>query len=208
MAPEAAPGRANPARGIALIATAVILGLFILRQGFTTIDSADASGGALGTVQQDDEAPDESGQPEGEGNQGQGNGGGGGGGNGDGNEQQEPQVRPPSDLTVQVANTTGVSGAACNWSSDVAGSGYQTTEPRQASGDARTTSAVVHRQGLAAEGQELATAVGVSGDAVTVLEGQPPADIEGVSLMGDDVQLLLLLGEDLAGPVDGVACPE
>src|SRR5262245_61348127 len=109
MVPDRTQARANPARGLALIATAVIVGIFLLRNGFGDQGIPD-----IGT---DDPAVTEA------------------GGNGTGAEGStettaapQPDQKEPSEVIVRVANAAGVNGAAGEWTTTISDAGYQVVE--------------------------------------------------------------------------------
>src|SRR5690606_14397230 len=105
----------SPARGMLLVAVAVIVGVFVLRALDDTgagpaVDVADDA-----TEQTGSPPPEEGGEqpPAGE-------------------QEEQPAPRPPQEITVLVANASGVSGAAAAQTEAIAGGGYQTVEPTNA----------------------------------------------------------------------------
>lgn len=189
MASEDPPARANPARGLALIATALILGIFVLRQGFDTTD--DLAAGAADTgEEEEEEAPPDEGDDEAA---------------ADEQEEAPPEPRSPDQLTVRVANTAGVAGAAAEWTDNIKTNGYKTTDATNAEDPDPATTAIVYADGLEAEATALAEALGDPGQ----IQLRPQADAgeltstNGEPLMGEDVQLVVLLGQDLASQAGG-----
>lgn len=178
MEPERPTARSNPARGVALIATALILGLFVLRNGFDldTPSSADAGTGA-GTVT----AGDTTAVP-------------GGGGGGDDPTTTEATARPPAEVAVLVANASGVAGAAGELTQRLAQAEYrtepETNAPDQA-GQPLETTQVLFIEGSEAEATDLAAAMGAPPDGVAPMPDPPPIEL-------GDAQILILLGLDLA----------
>lgn len=191
---EDPPARANPTRGLALIATAVILGIFVLRQGFETTDNG-AAATEVGSDQEEDssdgtpEEDDEEGEDEGAANE---------------EAEAPPEPLAPAELMVRVANTTGVGGAAGGWSDNIETNGYQTAEPTDAAERDLERTTVVHREELAAEASSLAAAIGEP-DQIQVrpFAGEELLSQAGEPLMTEDVDLLILLGQDLADQAGG-----
>jgi hypothetical protein len=197
MVPEGPPARANPARGIALIATALILGLFVLRQGFETVNGEADAEGASSTATATEEGTDDGGsgaEPVDE----------GGGAEPPPPEEQEPLS--PSELTVRVVNTTSVPGTAANWSCFL-DTEYTTVEPTDAAGDRdqRAATVVMFAPELDQEAAQLAQAIG-DGVGVEPVPQDPPLGSDGQPLMAEGVQLLVMLGTDQAGAAE--PCPE
>lgn len=200
MVPEGPSTRANPARGIVLIATALVLGLFVLRQGFETVD-VPAAGSGSGAEEESGSA-DQGSQgttdvPDGEGE-----------GEGDTSEtppeSQEEPLTAPSELTIRVVNTTSIVGTAANWSCWLRDDGGYITDPAQATNlagerDQRASTTVMHAAGLEGEAAELAQKVGTDVGVGPVPADAPPTDTQGQPLMAEGVQLLVVLGSDLAG---------
>jgi hypothetical protein len=171
------PARAHPARGVALIATAVILGFFVLRnawdQGVPLVAANDEN---ASEAPQDDspEDADESAD------------------DGEPAEDDGAPVRPAEEVTVMVANTTGVAGAASNVTDLLAGGGYQTLDPTNAE-DPRETTVVLFIEGFEREAAELSQALADPPTDIEPLPDPPPVDPAGA-------QLVVMLGDDLAQP--------
>jgi hypothetical protein len=172
MVPERSQARANPARGLALIATAVIVGLFLLRNW----DGSSAGGTELATAETgDDQAA-----------------GGEGGASGDPADQTATTVapRPPAEVMVRVLNATDVGGAAGNLSETLQQNGYQSVDPADAPEKLEITK-ILFAGGYDREAAELARAIGSPADSVEPLADPPQADPAGA-------QLVVLLGADIA----------
>lgn len=163
----------NPARGVVLVAVAVILGLFLLR----AIDDTSTPEGAVTT--DPGSAVGSTGAPAGDG--------------GGESTTTETSVRPPAEVTVRVANASGVQGAAGARTDQLAGAGYPTVEatngPR---GEQLAATQVLFVDGYEREAQQLAEALGAPAEGVTPLADPPPVDPGGA-------QVVVLLGTDLAG---------
>jgi hypothetical protein len=175
MEPERPSARSNPARGVALIATAVVIGLFILRNGFDEPSSGDitaATEAAAGDTTSSTAA--------GDGGQGEGAG-----------TTEAPPARPAAEVTVMVANTTSVGGAAGGLTETVAGLGYPTAPAANVQPPVEATQ-VLFTEGFEREAAALAQAIQAPADGVAAMPAPPPTDLGGA-------QVLVLLGPDLAG---------
>ncbi len=161
--------RSNPARGVALIATAVVLGLFIVRNGFDTPSSAAAGTPAT-------EAATATTAPA--------------GGGGATSTTAAPAARPPAQVSVLVANASGVSGAAGELTASLASQGYQTVPETNAPNSVGATQ-VLFTSGFDAEAAALAQAIHAPANAVAAVPDPPPVELGGA-------QILVLLGPDLA----------
>jgi hypothetical protein len=170
METERPTARSNPARGVALIATAVILGLFIVRNGFDNPSSAD-----------DGTAPTEQ-------------AGGSTAPTGNGGETTTttapPAARQPAEVAVLVANASGVSGAAGGLTATLASQGYQTAPETNAPESVGATQ-VLFAPGFDAEAAALAGAIQAPPDGVAPMPQPPPVEL-------GPAQILVLLGPDLA----------
>jgi hypothetical protein len=166
------PRRTSPARGVALIATAVIIGLFVLRNGFET----PGDGGDL-TPAAESTATTAAGTPGSEGTTPA--------------TTAAPTARPPAEVTVLVANTTGVAGAAGGLSDNLKGQGYVAATPTDAQ-PALAATQVLFVEGFELEAQAVAAAIRAPAAAVQPMPDPPPvADLAGA-------QVLVMLGSDLA----------
>lgn len=168
MVPERTQARANPARGLALIATAVVVGFFLLRNGWNqnapTVTEAAAEEAAEGEQQ---------GPPAGS----------------DPTASTVP-IRAPGEITVQVLNASGVGGAARGLTEQIAQASYVTVEPGNAP-ETRDVTAVLFIEGFDREAANLATQIGAAADQVL-----PVAQVPGIT--PGEAQLVVLLGTDRA----------
>jgi LytR cell envelope-related transcriptional attenuator len=172
MVPERTPARANPARGIALIATAVIVGIFLFRNGWEDSGSAATDGG-------DEAAPAD--------------GASGDGGTGTETTASTQAPRPPAEVTVRVLNASGVSGAAGQRTEDLAQAGYQMAEAGNApEGTDPAVTVVLHAAGYEQEAAGVAEALGAAPTSIAALTDPPQVDTAGA-------QVVVLLGADRAG---------
>jgi hypothetical protein len=156
---------------VALIATAVVLGLFIVRNGFDTPSSADdgtpttEAGGGTGTTAQGGEGATST-------------------------TAAAPAAHPPAEVTVLVANASGVSGAAGEMTATLASQQYQTVPETNAPNSVGATQ-VLFTSGFDADGAAVAAAIGAPAGAVAPMPNPPPVELSGA-------QILVLLGPDLA----------
>ena len=169
---------ANPARGAALVVVAVVIGLFLLREG---LDSSEAV-----TADPSDQGSDSS--DSGDGSDGSDEGG-------DGTTTTTVATRPPGEVPTIVLNDSGIAGAAGTYSDALLAVGYQLTNPdganADAEGDAATT--IVHfAPGFEAEAAAVAAAIGAPDLVPSALPTTPPGPIAGASVV-------VVLGTDLAG---------
>lgn len=170
MVPERTQARANPARGLALIATAVIVALFLLRNWDGTGDGV-AAAGTDGTGTTAVTAPGQTTVP---------------------GEAAPTTVaaRGPEELSVRVLNATSVPGAAGRMSEVLTNAKYKTIEPDDA-GKMFDTTRIVYAAGYEREAVELARAISSPADALEPLADPPQYKAEGANL-------IVLLGKDLA----------
>jgi hypothetical protein len=174
MVPERTQARANPARGLALIATAVIVGIFLLRNGFDDLSVPDVASGDTPSVTEpggDGAAPPAE---------------------GDGSTTTAAPAPPktPQEVTVRVANAAGVNGAAAEWTGRIGEAGYKTVEATNATPN-RDTTAVLFAAGYDREAGLLAEAIGAPSEGIVALGEPPQVDPAGANLV-------VLLGTDLA----------
>ncbi|HEY3142408.1 MAG TPA: LytR C-terminal domain-containing protein [Acidimicrobiales bacterium] len=171
MVPERTQARANPARGIALIATAVILGIFLLRNGWEDGSSAAANGANITPP------TNEGGQPEG------------------GAAATTPTTaapRPAGEVTVKVMNASGVSGAARKLTDQVSEAGWGITDPTDAPGGTDpATTWVFFLPGYETEAKVLAGQVTADETKTQPLANPPQVD-------PGPAQLVVILGTDHA----------
>jgi hypothetical protein len=167
--PPTGPTRANsPVRGVVLVAVAVVLGFFVLR-------AIDDTGGAPGVP---DETAATTGEEAAEGE------------TPESTEAAAPQPRPVGEVTVLVANGSGVSGAAAQQTELLAGAGYVTLEGTNAPAELAATEVLVV-PGYEADGAALAAAINAPPESVKAMPDPPPLD-------PGEAQILVMLGPDLA----------
>jgi hypothetical protein len=171
MVPERTQARANPARGLALIATAVVVGFFLLRNGWNQNAPTAATDAVEEAAAPDGAAPPAEGaQP----------------------TASTAPPRTPDQITVQVLNASGVTGAANGQTTELADAGYVTAEAGNApEGSDAATTMVVFVEGFDREAATLATQIGAAADQV-----RPVADVPGLDPAA--AQLFVVLGTDLA----------
>ena len=169
MVPERTHSRANPARGVALIATAVIVGVFVLRNGWDQNRQVVSAAG--------DEAPAEGGAttapPAGS----------------DSTASTAP-LRPPTEVVVRVLNAAQVPGAAGTWSDALGRAGYQIAEAGNAP-ETRDATAILFAAGFEREAAELARQMQAPANGVAAIGDPPSVDPAGA-------QLVVMLGTDIA----------
>jgi len=168
----------NPARGAALVVVAVVIGLFLLREGLDTSEAVTTNSSDQGSDTSDsNDASD--GTDEGAGT----------------TTTTTVPTRAPEDVPTIVLNDSGVAGAAGGYSDALAAAGYQLTNPDGANADAEgdaATTVIYFAPGF----EEDAAAVGVViGAPATVVPAElpttPPGPIAGASVV-------VVLGADLA----------
>jgi hypothetical protein len=174
----------NPARGAALVVVAVLVGLFLLRNGLDTSEvvtasrddsSADSGDDTDATDEGDDGATDE-GTDEGT----------------DTTEDTTPASRPPAEVPVIVLNGSGVSGAAGAYSDTLGGLGYQLTDADGANANANVpTTQILYAEGFEQEAIAVAAAIGAPSLVPAPLTEPSPGEIAGASVV-------VVLGPDLA----------
>jgi hypothetical protein len=167
--------RSNPARGIVLLAAAVVLGLFLLRAIDDSSSSDDIATATTDTTAANGEATDTTAAEDG------------------GETTTTAPPRQPAEIVVRVANVSGVSGAAGAKTEQLAAAGYQTVEATNGpEGQQLDATQVLFVDGFEGEARALAEQLGAPADGVAAMPAQPPADPGGA-------QLVVLLGTDLAG---------
>jgi hypothetical protein len=174
----------SPARGVVLVAVAVVLGFFVLR----AIDDTGA-----GPVAVDIEAPaDDAAEAPADDGDGDATEPAADGDGGEAPAEPEAEVRPPGEVVVAVANASGVQGAAAAQTDAIAAGGYQTGTAGNAP-DSSDTTQVMAIPGFEAEAAVLAEAIGAPEGAVQPMSDPPPMEeVEGV-------HIVVVLGTDLAG---------
>jgi hypothetical protein len=164
---------ANVTRGAILVIAAVVVGLFLLRNGLDTSETVRAS-------DSDDSGEDASGD-------------GGSDANGEASDETTTTTvatRPPAEVPVIVLNGTATSGVAKRISDPLAAAGYQTEPPGNATADVEATQ-VLFAPGFEAEAAVIATAIGAPAGAVQPLPATPPGNVGGA-------QVVVVVGPDLA----------
>jgi hypothetical protein len=163
----------NPARGAALVVVAVVIGLFLLRNGLDTSEAITSNPG-------DGQSTDGSDS--------------GGGDGTDGTTTTTTPVRSPADVPTIVLNDSGVGGAAGAYSDALAAAGYTLTNPdganADADGDAATT-VVYFAPGFETEAAAVAAAIGAPDIVPAALPTTPPGPIASASVV-------VVIGTDLA----------
>ena len=169
---------ANPARGAALVVVAVVIGLFLLREGLDTSEAVTADPSDQGS-DSSDSGDGSDGSDEGD----------------DGTTTTTVATRPPGEVPTIVLNDSGIAGAAGTYSDALLAVGYQLTNPDGANADAEGNAAttIVHfAPGFEAEAAAVAAAIGAPDLVPSALPTTPPGPIAGASVV-------VVLGTDLAG---------
>jgi hypothetical protein len=170
---------ANPARGAVLVVVAVVLGLFLLRNGLDTSEAVSTDPGDQSSDSDAGDGGDEGGGDEGT----------------DGTTSSTtPEARDPSEVPTVVLNDSGVSGAAGKYSEALAAAGYQLTNPDGANADAEgdaPTTVIYYVAGFEAEAAAAAEAIGAPDLVPELLPAAPPGPIAGASVV-------VVIGLDLA----------
>ncbi len=178
----------NPARGAALVVVAVVIGLFLLRNGLDTSEAVTSTGGPGGAT---DSAAD-----------------GGDAGTDEGTDgttsTTAAPVRPPAEVPTIVLNDSGTSGVAGKYSEFLTAAGYQLTNPSGANADApgdAAVSQVYFAPGFEAEAAAVVAALGAPATVVpAALPTTPPGPIAGASVV-------VVIGTDLAGLTPSTTAP-
>lgn len=103
--------------------------------------------------------------------------------------------RPPAEVTVLVANGSGVAGAAGEFTDTLNADGYVTSEPANADRKDYTTTVVYYVGEEQAEAAEVATSLGLDPAAVEPMPDPPPTDDGDLR----NSTVLVVLGTDQAG---------
>jgi len=167
---------ANPARGAALVVVAVVIGLFLLRNGLDTSEAITSNPGSDGRSADGGDGSDE-GSDEGT----------------DGTTTSTTPLRAPVDVPSIVLNDSGVPGAAGKYSEVLTAAAYTLTNPAgenaDAEGDAATT-LIYFAPGFEAEAAEVAILIGAPNVVPAALPTIPPGPIANASVV-------VVLGTDL-----------
>lgn len=170
---------ANPARGAILVVVAVLIGLFLLRNGLDTSEAITSNpGGSGGSGQTTDGAPTDGGTED------------------TTTTTTTLAARPPAEVPTIVLNDSGVGGVAGTYSDVLATAGYQLTNPdganADAAGDAEAT-VIYFAPGFELEALAVRAAIGAPESVVPVgMPTTPPGPIAGASVV-------VVIGTDLAG---------
>lgn len=166
---------ANPARGAALVVAAVLVGLFLLRNGLDTSEtittkpdssSSTATGGDSSTDGTTADA-------------------------GTTGTDSTVAVRAPGQVPTIVLNGSGVKGAAGKYSTFLAAAGYDLTNPDGANATADVAATqILYAPGFDREAAALATLIGAPTTAVVPLGTTLPGTTAGASV-------IVLVGPDL-----------
>ena len=167
----------NPARGAALVVVAVLIGLFLLREGLDTSEAVTTNSSDKGADSSDSsDASDSTDEGDGE------------------TTPTTVATRLPADVPTIVLNDSGIAGAAGTYSDVLASLGYTLTNPDGANadtpGDAPAT-IVYFAPGFDAEAAAVAAAIGAPATSVVALPATPPGPIAGASVV-------VVIGTDLA----------
>lgn len=167
---------ANPARGAALVVVAVVIGLFLLRNGLDTSEAITSnSGGDKPATDSTDGTGTDKGT--------------------DGTTTTTLASRAPAEVPTIVLNDSGISGAAGKYSEVLTAAGYTLTNPEgdnaDADGDAAAT-LIFFAPGFETEAAAVATAIGAPATVVpAALPAAPPGPIASA-------MVVVVIGTDLA----------
>ena len=163
---------ANPARGVALVVVAVLVGLFLLRNGLDTSETVAPTrsdqGSDVGTT--DGDATDDT-------------------------TTSTLGLRLPSEVPTIVLNGSGVTGAAKKYSTALLNKGYSLTNPD--GGNATTkpaTTQVLYTPGFEKEAAAVALLIGAPSTGVAAVGTTLPGTTAGANV-------IVVIGTDL-GSVD------
>jgi hypothetical protein len=161
------------ARGAALVVVAVLVGLFLLRNGIDTSAVVTAERPAPSNGATTDGATDEGDDVD----------------DPDGTVTTEPVARPPAQVATIVLNGSGVAGAAGVYTTALSDRGYQTAEAGNANARVEATE-VYFTPGFDQEALVLARSIG-STATPQPLASPPPGDV-------GTANVVVVLGPDLA----------
>lgn len=172
----------NPARGVALVVVAVLVGLFLLRNGLDTSEVVTASRDDTENGEDADGGSDEGATDEGTDE----------GATDEGTDDTVPQARPPGEVPTIVLNGSGVGGAAGRYSEALLSLGYQLTNPSGGNATANVpTTQILYAEGFEQEAAAVAAAIGAPSIAPAPLAEPLPGDIVGA-------MVVVVLGPDIA----------
>jgi hypothetical protein len=171
--PPTGPSRnQSPARGVVLVVVAVVIGFFVLR----AMDNTSADVGVV-TAEPGTTATTAAGAA---------------GGKASNTTAAKPAARAPAQVTVLVANASGVKGAAAKQTDKFKVAGYKTGAAANApQGLDLAETQIMAVAGYQADAAKLAKDLGKPG-AVKPMANPPPVPLAGANI-------LVLLGSDLAG---------
>jgi hypothetical protein len=170
---------ANPARGAALVVVAVLIGLFLLRNGLDTSEVSTSPDTGSKTDQGSTDGSTTAGSTD---------------GSTDGTDTTEA-VRLPSQVPTIVLNGSGVSGAAKRYSTVLSGLGYSLTNPEggNATNNVQATQvlyAIGYDREAVVVAQALATASGQTAPTPAPLGTVQPGTT-------NNAQVVVVLGPDM-----------
>ncbi|MGE3618989.1 MAG: LytR C-terminal domain-containing protein [Acidimicrobiia bacterium] len=163
---------ANATRGAILVVVAVVVGLFLLRNGLDTSDTVRAGndGGSSSSGNGQDEGDDE--------------------GDGGSTTSSTVAARPAAQVPVVVLNGTNTGGVAGKYNDALAAQGYQMGNAANANPKVAAT-AVFFLPGWELEAAAVAAAIGAPPTSVAALPAAPPGEI-------GTAQVVVVIGPDLA----------
>jgi hypothetical protein len=161
---------ANPARGAVLVIVAVLVGLFLLRNG---IDTSTTSTGSTDSSSTDAGATD------------------GGSDSATSTTPSTVGLRDPSQVPTIVLNGTSVNGAAKKWSSYLATKSYQLVDSDGAGGPDATATSVYYAAGFEQEASAVALLIGAPATSVALLPTPAPQN-------SGAAKVVVVLGPDVA----------
>ena len=161
---------ANPARGAALVIVAVLVGLFLLRNGIDTTTTTSSGGSDSGSST--DAGTTDSGA-------------------GSSTTSSTIGLRDPADVATVVLNGTTVNGAAKKWSTFLASKGYGLTDSDGAGGPDATATSVYYAAGFEQEATAVALLIGAPSTSVALLPTPPPQN-------SGTAKVVVVLGPDVA----------
>lgn len=107
------------------------------------------------------------------------------------------EARPPEEVTVLVANASGIPGAASRVGEQLTADGYLIAEPDNAKEPA-TTTVVYYIEGFEPEAQAVAVALGLDPEADPDVVAEVPTPLPTVDENMGAANVLVILGTDLA----------
>jgi hypothetical protein len=163
---------ANPARGAVLVIVAVLVGLFLLRNGIDTTTTTSTGSGDKGASTDSNATTD-------------------GGSDTSDSSTTTIGTRAPSQVPTIVLNGTTVNGAAKKWSAYLATKGYALTDSDGAGGPDATASSVYYSVGFEQEAAAVALLIGAPTTSVALLPTPAPQN-------SGQAKVVVVLGPDLA----------